>query len=73
MVPLTQPLASCDTDANGITLPQSHVAPHVNCFDLRNAVVPLMMPVQAPKMSHDKKLMLYIILIMLTKGMKWNH
>ena len=32
-----------DTCTNGITLPKSHVAPHVNHFDLGNTMDPLVM------------------------------
>ena len=52
-------LASCDTDASAssIKLPKILGAPHFNCLDLRNAMVPLitlrliLMPV--PEVSHD--------------------
>ena len=33
----------------------SHVAPHFDCLDLRNAVVPLMMPMLVPMASHGQK------------------
>ena len=42
IVQLMMLLAAYDPDAsaNGIKLPQSNVAPHFSCFDLRNAMVP---------------------------------
>ena len=46
MVSLMTLLASYDTDTSisGITWPKGYVAPHFSHLDLRNAVVPLMMP-----------------------------
>ena len=50
-MPLTMLLASCDTNisANGVNGQKSDTAPHFNCCDSRNAVVPLI----APFASHD--------------------
>ena len=53
MVPLVILLEACDMDisANAIKLPKHHVAPHVNCLDLRNA----MMPLTTLSASHDAR------------------
>ena len=43
MVLLMMVLVSCDTDGNvnGIKLTKHYVAPHFDCLDIRNAMVPL--------------------------------
>ena len=43
MEPFMIPLVSCDASAgtNGVTCPNSHVAPHFDHLDARNAMVPL--------------------------------
>ena len=61
MVPLTIASAWCDAKANGFAWWKSYVAPHLNCIDLRNAVVLLMMlPASCdtdamPMVSDDQK------------------
>ena len=37
------PVASSDTDENGITQPKGHVVHYFSCLNQRNAVMPLMM------------------------------
>ena len=82
MVPLMMLLAAYDTDASthGINY-HSHVAPHSNCLDIRNVMVPLMVlsrPLYANTyavVSHDntnasgitqQKIMLHFISIVFT-------
>ena len=36
-------LMAKDADANGITWPKSHVAPHFSCLNVGNVMVPLIM------------------------------
>ena len=74
MVLLMMLLASCDTDAcvNGIKLPKHHVAPNFDCLDLRNVFCHWqhyqhhMMSRLLPMVSHEQKVILHFILIILT-------
>ena len=74
MMPLRMPVASHNAviGANSVTQPKGHVAPHLDCLYLKNAVVQLTMPLA----SHDfdtkanvhhmaKEVMLHPILIIL--------
>ena len=80
MVPVLMPLAPCDVsaNANGITWLK------MSCFTsfwsswANKAIVPLTIPsgshaMPAPNVSHDQKVMLHLILMILTKQMQWCH
>ena len=51
---------------------KGHVAPHFDCLELRNSVIPFMMPLAScdtdsgPVASHDQKVMLHLISNVLT-------
>ena len=75
MVPLMMLSVYCDTDAStsGVTWPKHHVAPHFNCPTFRNVMVSLIMQLVSPNampvpaaVSHDQKVIYYLILIIMT-------
>ena len=81
MVLLMMLILSYETVASsiGIKLPKCLVAPHVNCLDLRKAVVPLtILSVWLDDwlilmVSPIRNVILHIILIILTYGMQRNY
>ena len=74
MVPLRMPLVTHDASANGGTRPKSHVAPHFNCLNVRNAMK-LWMTLYIPHDANNGPKTLCctsFLFTYLTEGMQWS-